>query len=173
MPKSKEQKNKLIDKYAKHIEKAKALYIIDPGAITANESTELRKSLTPNKGVFKIIKNTLFQIALKKANKEIEDYNFSSKNAVIFSEENVSENAKIVYEFLKDNKKGEIRIGILHDDTLTAKEVERLAKLPSREVVLTQTVSTLAAPIKSFVTALEGNIKNFVYVLNNLKESKA
>lgn len=173
MAKSKERKREVVEEYQARLNEASAFFVIKPTAITPNEATVLRKKLKAARATFSVVKNTLFDVALDKANKKDVNLDISGENAIIFCEDDVSEPAKAVYEFLKEIEKGEIRGGFLNDSPLSGQDVEDLAKLPSKEVLLAYTVSAIGAPISGFVNVMNANLVNLVNVFKNISENKS
>jgi len=168
--KTKKQKKEIVNYYVDKLNNSNTLFVITPTQITPNEANELRKKLKEAEATFNFIKNTLFKIALEKTKIQLKDVEFNSETAVIFCKNDASESAKIVYNFLKDIKKGEIKGGRLEDKTITVDMIEQLAQLPSKDILIATTVRTIAAPLSNFVNALNGNILNFVNVLKNISE---
>ena len=80
--------------------------------------------------------------------------------------------AKLVAGFLKDREGSAIVGGILEGRFVGANEVKQLAMLPSRKELLAKLVGSFNAPMSGFVNVLAGNLRNLVYVLNAIKESK-
>ena len=81
--------------------------------------------------------------------------------------------AKLMAEFAKDREDIQIVGGILEGEFVGTDAIKQLATLPSREELLAQLVGSINAPVSGFVNALAGNLRNFVYVLNAVKEAKA
>ena len=77
--------------------------------------------------------------------------------------------AKIISDFIKETEKTEIKAGVLEGKVVDVAAVKALASLPSREVLLAKVLGSMNAPITGFVTALSGNIRNLLYVLNAIK----
>ena len=70
------------------------------------------------------------------------------------------------------NDNFKIKAGFVEGDILDEKGVESLAKLPSREVLIAQTLGGLNAPITGFVGVLNANLRNLVYALNAIAEKQ-
>lgn len=170
MAKTKQEKEKLIEQYIERLKEAKATFVIAPTGITPNEANQLRSKLLNNNSTLNTVKNSLFKIALDKTKKDIEDIDLSGENAVIFCEGEISGSAKFVYDFLDEIRKGKIKGGFLDGSFLSKEEIEALAKLPPREVLLIQTINTFQAPISGFIRVLNANILNLINVLNNISE---
>jgi len=170
MAKTKLEKNKIIEDYIKRLEEAKAFFIITPTKINPNEANELRKTLKDIDSSFSIIKNTLFKIAAKKAKIGIDKISIQDQKAIVFCNKDASQSAKIVYDFLEDIEKGEINSGLLDGNLLDIDEIEQLAKLPSRNIMLATTVRTIASPLSGLLNVLNANITNLIYALKNISE---
>ena len=84
----------------------------------------------------------------------------------------VTEVAKILREFVKENELPVIKMGALRGVFLTADEIDELAKLPSREELLAQVVGAVSAPLTEFATVMNGLMGGFVNVLQSLEDQK-
>ena len=62
---------------------------------------------------------------------------------------------------------------VLEGKVVDVAAVNALASLPSREVLVAKVLGSMNAPITGFVTALSGNIRNLLYVLNAIGEKKS
>ena len=79
---------------------------------------------------------------------------FTGPTAVAFSNEDVVAPAKIIDEFSKEAKALEIKGGIIEGKVSTLEEVTALAKLPSREGLLSMLLSVLQAPVRNVAYAI-------------------
>lgn len=175
MARSKEQKQQLVEDYKEKIKGAKALFVIEPKGLSANESVEIKKALYDLDSSFNVVKNSLFKIALTESEFEVRDEITTNQKAIIFSGEQISESAKVIKEFLskKENKdKMEFVLGYLDGKLIEGSQIRELADLPSKDVMLAQVLATMKAPISGFVNVLAGNTRNLVNVLNAIKEQK-
>lgn len=167
---TKTRKQELVEEYKAKIQNAKAMFVLKPQGITPNEASELKKQLYEQDSSFNVVKNTLFKIALKDANAEIELQD--GENAVVFAGEDFPTVAKTVSEFIKNSKKAELKNGYVEGKLIDSAQFEMLSNLPSREVLIAQVLSTMQAPITSFVRVLNGNLVGFARVVNAIKEQK-
>jgi large subunit ribosomal protein L10 len=172
MAKTKKEKQELVTKYTDKLSAAKAVYIIRPTQITPNEANALRKQLKANDASMSVVKNSLFKLALEKADKKIDSIEFEGENAAVFCNGEVSESAKILDTFMKDQQKGEFRGGLLDTTQLSKIDIEQLAELPSKDIMIATTVRMIAAPLSSFMNVLNGNILNLVNVLKNISKAE-
>ena len=80
--------------------------------------------------------------------------------------------AKVLAKFVKDNERPVIQGGILENGFADARDIQALAKLPAKEILLAQVVGTLNAPIQGFVNVLAGTIRSLMNVLKAVEEKK-
>lgn len=110
--------------------------------------------------------------AAKEAGIEGLDSFLEHNTALAFSAEDPVAPAKILSEFAKDHKALEIKAGILDGAVIGLDEVKALADLPSREVLLAKLIGGMQAPISGLVNVLHGTPRNFVYVVDAVRQKK-
>ena len=151
---------------------SEAIILTDYRGITVSEDVKLRADMR-NAGIdYRVAKNTLLKIACNNFGSNDLDEYFNGPTAIAFADDPVAA-AKILSEFSKEAKKTEIKAALLTGKFVDAKEVEALAKLPSREVLLTQIVSALAAPLSSFAGVSAGLLRQLVTVVDSVREQKS
>ena len=72
----------------------------------------------------------------------------------------------------KKNEALKLKDGVLEGKKITQKNIEILSKLPSREILLAQTLATMNAPARNFVCVLAAVPRKLLYALNAIKEKK-
>ena len=80
--------------------------------------------------------------------------------------------AKLISEFIKDNRIMEIKGGLVEGKVIDADAVKALANLPPREVLIARLLGSMQSPITGFVNVLQGNIRNLVYALDAVRQQK-
>lgn len=92
--------------------------------------------------------------------------------ALIFSEQESPEMAKVIFEYAKNNDKLSILAGLSASEVFSADAVKRIAQLPAREVLLAQVCGTLKAPMQQCVGVLNALLLRMVLVLKSIEEKK-
>ena len=171
---TKQQKEVLVQEVVDKIKDSKALVFANYQGVNVKDITELRRELRKSGSGWQVLKKTLLNIALKNAGVEVNSRELSGQIGVAYSKDEVVA-AKTLSDFIKSHKgtKFAIEGGSLGEKSLSATEVQALAKLPSQDELRGQLVGTLQAPISSFVRVLGGNISGFVRVLKAIEEQKA
>lgn len=149
------KKETLVEEAAAKFSAASSVVIVDYRGLTVEEVTNLRKQLRDANVEMKVIKNSILSRAAKKAGLEGLDEVFTGPTAIAFSNEDVVAPAKIIDEFSKDAKALEIKGGVIEGKVSSVEEITALAKLPSREGLLSMLLSVLQAPVRNVAYAVK------------------
>ena len=148
------KKAAIVEEVTEKFKTAASVVIVDYRGLTVDEVTKLRKQLRDANVEIRVIKNSILSRAAKAAGLEGLDEVFTGPTAVAFSNEDVVAPAKIIDEFSKEAKALEIKGGIIEGKVSTLEEVTALAKLPSREGLLSMLLSVLQAPVRNVAYAI-------------------
>ena len=155
------QKKEEVTKLANEMKEAKLILLTDYRGINVEDVTKLRTDIRNANAEYKVIKNNIIRRALAEAGIEGLDEMLEGPTAVVMNNEDYLETAKAIYNYSKDNDFYKIKGGVIEGKVMTAEEIITLAKLPSRETLL----SMLAG-------ALLGNISKVAVALNEVKKLK-
>lgn len=149
------KKQALVDELTKKFEDATAIVVVDYRGLTVEQATELRKQLRDAGIEMQVLKNTMLRRAADAAGIEgLEDV-FKGPTAVAFSNEEVVAPAKIIAEFADEVEALEIKGGLLEGKVASVEEINKIAKLPSREGLLSMLLSVLQAPVRNTALAVK------------------
>lgn len=173
MPKTKEQKTKVIQELNESLTKAKSIVFVDIQGLKVKEIVSLRKKAKEAMGNLKVAKKTLINLALK-GKKEITDKidikAMSGEIAVLFGFEDPIKPLKSFYDFSRNNDNLKFVSGIIENSLLSKEEIVAMAQLPSKQELLARLLRGLNSPVSGFVNVLQGNIKGLVYILSSIKK---
>ena len=155
------QKKAEVKELADKMKSAKLILLTEYRGINVTDDTQLRKDLRNVNATCSVIKNNITRRALQECGIEGLDESLVGPTAVIMSNEDYLEPSKTIYKFSKDNEYYKIKGGVIDGKVMTAEEIITLAKLPSRETLL----SMLAG-------ALLSNISKVAVALNEVKKQK-
>ena len=170
---TKKQKELFVETVYEKMQSCKSAILADYRGLTVAAVTDLRNKLRDNNSDLKVAKNTLIKIAVDKMGIEGLDPYLEGPTAIAFGYDDPVAPAKILSEFARTNKDLEIKGGVLEGRVITPEGVKGLASLPSREVLLAKVLGGMQAPLNGFANVLQGNIRNFVYVLEAVRKQKA
>lgn len=149
------QKKEEVKKLADQMKEAKLILLTNYRGITVADDTILRKDLRNVNAKCTIIKNNIIRRALQEAGIEGLEDKLAGPTAIIMSNEDYLEPAKTIYKYSKDNEFYEIKGGVIEGKVMTAEEIITLAKLPSRETLLSMLAGALLGNISKIAVALE------------------
>ena len=149
------QKKEEVSKLAEKMKEAKIILLTDYRGINVADVTGLRAELRKSNSEYKVIKNNITRRALAEAGIEGLDNLLEGPTAVIMNNEDYLEAAKAIYNYSKDNDFYKIKGGVIEGKVMTAEEIITLAKLPSRETLLSMLAGALLANISKFAVALD------------------
>lgn len=170
---NRQEKSQVINSVKADFQGSEASFVVSVKGLTVDDVQKLRKSLYAKKSALRVVKNSLLKIAISDLSnlKDLAHY-FKEQVAIVFADHSASEIANILYEAAKINDKFKLLGGSLDSKVLNGKQVEHLAKLPSKEILLAQVCGTLQAPIRAYVNILNQLIVRLLWVLKKIEEKK-
>jgi len=170
---NKEDKQYLISELHEKMKSAKAVFLADFRGLNVTQATELRNQLRKANVEYKVVKNTLLELASRGTDKESLSSHYVGPTAIAFSYDDPVEAAKVLSKCAKDMQANfKLKAGVLTGKTISVQDIQALAELPSREVLLAKLLGTMNAPIESFVRTLAAVPQSFVRVLDAIKTTK-
>lgn len=166
------KKEQLVAQMSEKFSKTKAILVVNYQGLKVKEIDALKDKLAEENIGFQVIKNSLFKIALKKANIEIDEKLLDNPVAIVWGDLDEVMPAKLTVEFGKTAEKLEILGGIVNDKFIDINTVNQLAALPGREELYAKLVGSLNAPMYRLVNALQGNLRSLVYILDQYKNTR-
>ena len=162
MAKTRQQKKEQVAKLTEKLGRAKAVVFADYKGLNMKQLSDLRDKLREVNGEFTITKNTLLERALPSTNLE-------GPTATLFAYDDEISPIKILVKALKDVALGKVKSGIMGKDILDEAIILQLATLPTKNELRAKTVGVLITPLQGMVGVLQGNLRNLVYALNQIK----
>ena len=142
-----EAKKKIVADLVANCKEAQSFVFVDARGLTVEQDTALRSEMRKNGVCYKVVKNTTLNLVFKELGIEGLDDMFKGPTAVAYSKEDMMAPAKVSKKFADDFEKLTIKGGIIEGKVATVAEVEALAAVPSKDVLLSQIVYALLFPI--------------------------
>lgn len=159
MPKI-EQKQVVVNELKEKIEKASSMVLVDARGLTVTEDTELRKALREKNVDYKVYKNTMINFAIKGTPFEELAKNLEGPTAVAFSYDDATAAAGSLDPFVTKFANLEYKAGIVEGVYYDAETIVRIAKIPSREVLLSKLLGSFKSPMSSFARVINEVLKS-------------
>ncbi len=165
-------KQAVVSEIKEKIDKAQSIVLLNYRGLNVEEVTELRNKYREAQVEYKVYKNTMMKRAFKELGYEDLDEFLKGPSAIALGMADPASAAKISSDFAKDHEALEIKTGIVDGKVLSLAEVDALAKLPSKEVLIAQVLGGLNAPIQGLANVLNGTIRSLAIVLNAIAEKQ-
>jgi large subunit ribosomal protein L10 len=169
----KDQKAQVIEDLAAQLGEAEAIYAVDYRGLSVPQAAELRASLREHDASFRIVKNTLTLRAADQAGvAEIKELVAEGPTALTFVRGDAALAAKALDTFSRRAEVLEVKGGLMNGRVLAADEIRRLARLPSRDVLVAQFAGVVASPITGLVRGLGSMISGLAVALGQVRDQK-
>lgn len=152
--------------------RAKLTVVADYCGLKVSEFQKIRVELKNCDSEIRVAKNTLLKRAVTDTGNAALSDDFTGTTAVVMGFADPVAPAKVVTKFADDHKKFIIRCAALDGEKIGVEELIALSKLPSKEVLLGQLLSTWNNVPTGLVQVLTGVPRTFVYALQAIKEQK-
>jgi large subunit ribosomal protein L10 len=135
---------------------ATSAVVIEFKGLVVGKDTAFRKTIRESKAQYRVSKNTMLRLAVKDTSFEALGGSFQGASAIATTKDDVVALAKAVNGFLKDNPAATFKAGLMDGKLIDAKQLQVLADLPSREVLIAKLLYLMMYPISGLTVALEG-----------------
>lgn len=168
-PEKVEQVELLTDK----LRRARAAVLTDYRGLTVGQMQELRGQLRGAEVEFRVVKNTLARRAVAEAGRdEALQELFIGPVAVAFGYgEDIGAPVRLVQEFARTTRlRVDVKGGLIEGRVMNPDEVQRVADLPSRDVLIAQLLGTLQTPVGQLASAIQAPMRELIGLLEAYKD---
>ena len=160
---------------AERFSKSKAVIIAEYRGLTVEELTKLRVELRKASAEFKIVKNRIAKKAISIEQNSFDNVSSSFKGpvGVVYAYGDSAAATKAALEFEKAHANFKVTAGQLGGEAYSKNQLQIIADLPSKDVLLAQIIGTLVAPHRGVLGVLNGVTRNLVQVINAIKDKKS
>ncbi len=155
---NRDQKTAVINEIADQIKTAEAIFAVDYRGISVAQVADLRTRLREADARFRIVKNSLSERAADQAGMETLKPMLIGPTALALVHGDAALAAKALNDVARQLNLLDFKGGTLNGSTLTADDVRSIARLPSRDVLHSQLVGTVAAPLTGLARGLNALI---------------
>ena len=162
-----------VSEIAGKLSSVSTVFVSEYRGLTVGNLADLRRALRDAGGEHKVYKNTLARLAAEQTGNGALVDMLIGPSALTFVIGDAAAVAKVLREFAKTNAALVVKGGALSGAALSAKDVEALAELPPREVLLAQLAGAMQAPLVKTAGLLQALPRNMAYGLKALVDQKA
>ncbi len=163
-----DEKERLVSELTEKLRGADTLIVTDYRGLTMPQIDELRGKLVEHGARFTVVKNTLTRKAAEAAGADALLALLEGPSAIAFieSDGDMVEVAKALADSAKETKVLEIRGGLMQGKTISAADVEELAKLPPFDVLRGQVLGAIVGPLQSLLGLVSAPLQNLVGLID-------
>ncbi len=149
-----ELKQPIVQAIADDVNGAASVVLVDYRGLTVAQDTALRKQLREAGIIYKVCKNTMMKRAFEGTEFAGLDEHLEGPSAIAISKDDATAPARILCKFAKDAKALELKAGVVEGEVYDAAALGELAKVPSREELLSKLLGSLQSPITNLARVL-------------------
>ena len=150
-----------------------AVWVVDACGLTVKEVEGLRRSIRESGAIMKVYKNTVMKKALAEMDLVNMDSILEGPSAFVFCSGDVAATAKAVTEFAKENKKLEVKGGMMDNAFVTAEEIDAIASLPPKEVLIAQIAGAISGVARGLAVCINGVSSGLARQIQQIADQKA
>ena len=168
------EKEQIIAEVTEKVSRAKSMFFADFTGITVEEVNELRREFRKSNVDYRVVKNTLARKALESVtgyDKVLDT--LVGPTAIAFGYDDPVAPAKIIKKFREKNEKLKVKACVLEKQVFDGKQLDVLAKLPSRAELIAGILGSLQAPASGIVGAIGAVMRDLVNVIDAIEKKKA
>jgi large subunit ribosomal protein L10 len=169
----KENKENLVSDLNDRLKKAQGTFLLHYQGLKVEPMGRLRRELRTVDTEFQVVKNRLLKLASEGTGTAAMKDAMQGPGAIALAYGDPSACAKVLIRFSSELEPLKIRKGQISGKPMDLEGVKKLAELPSRDVLLAQTLSAMQAVPASFVRVLNGIPLKLLYALKAIEAKKA
>jgi len=171
--KSKEVKQRDLSALADELSNSKSAMIVSFNKLTVTKDQEFRHQLREVGAKYQVVKNTIARLAVKGTPYEEASEHFTGVTAIAWTQNDPVVLSKTISKFIKDNTDFyTFKAGIMDGKVFDAKQIEAIASLPSKEVLISKLLYVLNAQAQRIVTVINAVPRNLAVVIKQIGEGK-
>src|SRR5438270_13710187 len=159
------EKASIVSDLSEKLNRSPFLLVTDYQHMKVDQFGELRNRLAPAGAEVRVVKNSFLKRAMADSGMPDVGAQLTGQTAIVMGENDVAPVAKILKLFAAEFKIAKLKIGVVAKTVLSTSDVEALAELPAREILLAQLLGLLLAPATRLVRVLNEPASAFARLL--------
>jgi large subunit ribosomal protein L10 len=171
---NKNEKAEIVSEIKEMIENASAVYLTDYSKINVADISHIRNEFRKEGVNYKVLKNTLFERAMKEAGKfdKFSDH-LVGMTGFAFASTNPVAPAKIIKTYFDKNQKLSLKAAYIEDQYYDGKQLNILATLPTKKELVASILGSINAPASGIVGVLNAVMRDLVSVIDEISKKQA
>jgi large subunit ribosomal protein L10 len=166
------EKEQLVKRLREQLENVNSAFLFGYSGLSVNQATDLRSKIKKTESTYRVLKNRIAALALESTPLAPLKEHLRGPLALTYQAGEPVGLAKVLAEFAKENPALEFRAGLLEGRPITKVEMQSLAQLPSREVLLARFLGAITGPLAAFQRVLMAPVRDFASVIDQITKKK-
>ncbi|MGA8618577.1 MAG: 50S ribosomal protein L10 [Candidatus Sulfotelmatobacter sp.] len=169
---TKAKKREQVEKLSKDLKDVSNAVVATYTKLTVAQDYELRKALRGAGAKYKVVKNTLAELAAKGTKVEPGLKNLSGVTSIAYTTGDPVAMAKALTKYAKDTPEFTFKVGVVEGRVISIKEIEALASMPSKDELMSKLLFLINAPAQRLVTVTNAVGRNLAVVVDQGVQQK-
>jgi large subunit ribosomal protein L10 len=165
------EKPSIVSDLSERLTRSLFVLVTDYQRMNVNHFADLRTRLAASGAEMHVVKNSFLKRAMTDSGLPDVGATLTGQTAIVTGKKDVAPVAKVLKMFAAEFKISALKIGIVDKSILSTQDLEALAELPSREILLSQLLGLLLSPATKLVRVLNEPAAAFARLLNAKKEA--
>ena len=166
-------KQQQVEQLTESLGQAPTAFLVDFKGLDVARATDLRFKLREREASFRVVKNRLALRAFADGPLAQVEESLAGQTAIAYPHgEDVVGVAKVLRDFAREHEVPTFKAGVIDGEVISAEDFDRLADMPPREELIAKALYLMQYPVTGLVTALSGVLRNFVVVLEQVRQQK-
>jgi len=172
MPVTKAKKKEQVEKLSADLKNVSSMVVATYSKLTVSQDYELRKALRGAGAKYKVVKNTLAELAAKGTKAEPALKGLAGVTSIAYTSGDPVAMAKALSKYAKDTPEFTFKVGVVEGRVITIKEIEALATMPSKDELMAKLLFLINAPAQRLVTVMNAVGRNLAAVVDQGVQQK-
>ena len=159
------EKASIVSDLSEKLNRSPFLLVTDYKQMKVDQFGELRNRLAPAGAEVRVVKNSFLKRAMADSGMPDVGDKLTGQTAIVMGDKDVAPVAKILKLFAAEFKIAALKIGVIDKAVMSTADVEALAELPAREILLAQLLGLFQAPATRLVRVLNEPAAAFARLL--------
>lgn len=168
------EKEAFVQDFEQRVSSAPALYLTDFTGLNVKAMTQLRARLREIGAEYLVVKNRLALRALERLGLPDVRQHLKGPTGVVIGHDGPVEAARVLREFAQEHEqRPAVKAGLVERAVLGPQDIERIARLPSRDVLRAQVLGLMQAPLAALAGVLEAKLRETLGLVEALRAQRA
>jgi large subunit ribosomal protein L10 len=167
---NREEKHQTVERLNEQFQSVNSLFLLDFRGLKVVDATDLRRRIREIEGKYFVVKNTLAKRAAQDTSVEQLAEHFEGPTAVAYHPKDVVGLAKLLSETVKSHPTMQFKAALIEGRVVETSDIQAIASMPSREVLLSRLVFLLQAPLQKLAGVLRAPLRDLTLVMKQVKK---